>query len=114
MVCGFDLTSVAFLGPFFTQTILIGYRLPAMDLRLAVHEFVSQGRELLQRLRSSEGDMLKRTELHILQVQLYLLHEEVTKRKHITSSSDPLRTIEESQSQVEFPPFESKDHPCDG
>jgi hypothetical protein len=50
-----------------------------MDLRLAVHEFVNQGREFLERLRSSEGDTLARAELHVREVQLYLLDKEVTK-----------------------------------
>jgi hypothetical protein len=52
-----------------------------MDLRLAVHEFVNHGRGLLERLRSSEGDTLTKAELHVLEVQLYLLDKEVTKRK---------------------------------
>jgi hypothetical protein len=53
-----------------------------MDLRVAVREFVNEGRELLERLRSSEGDSLTGAELHVLEVQLYLLNKEVTKRKH--------------------------------
>ena len=63
-----------------------------MDLRLAVHEFVNQGKELLERLRSCEGDTLARAELHVLEVQLYLLDKEVTKRKlGMSTSFSPLR-----------------------
>ena len=71
-----------------------------MDLRLAVYEFVKQGNDLLERLRSPEGDMLSRTDLHVLEVQLYLLDKEVTKKKQ---TKPPPR----AQSPPPFPPFDS-------
>ena len=70
-----------------------------MDLRLAIHEFVNQGREILERLRSFEGNDLNRIELHVLEVQLYLLEREVSRR---TQDQPP-------QSPSPFPPFNSQD-----
>ena len=49
-----------------------------MDLRIAVHMFVTEGRELLEKLRSNEGDSLTSADLRILKVQLYLLDHQVT------------------------------------
>ncbi len=42
-----------------------------MDLRRATSEFVTQGRELLKRLRSIEGDTLTGVDLQVLRTQLY-------------------------------------------
>jgi len=47
-----------------------------MDLRRAVNDFVSQGRDVLQRLRSSERVLLSDIDLHMLRVQLHLLVNE--------------------------------------
>jgi hypothetical protein len=48
-----------------------------MDLRRAIGEYVTQGRELLTRLRSpEEGSMVTVVDLHILRVQLFLLDNE--------------------------------------
>ena len=50
-----------------------------MDIRRAVNEFVSKGRELLDLLQSSEGKTLPSTELVLLKVQLHLLQSEAAK-----------------------------------
>ncbi len=48
-----------------------------MDLRRAVDEYVTQGRDLLKRLRSpEEGPTVTDVDLHILRVQLFLLDHE--------------------------------------
>ena len=48
-----------------------------MDLRHAIGEYVTQGRELLIRLRSpEEGPTATDVDLHILRVQLFLLDHE--------------------------------------
>ncbi|HEY6085838.1 MAG TPA: hypothetical protein VIU63_10610 [Nitrospira sp.] len=47
-----------------------------MDIRSAVSEFVSRGKELLDRLHSDEHKMLTGVDLHILRVQLHLLDNE--------------------------------------
>ena len=47
-----------------------------MDIRRAVNEFVSHGKELLERLQSAEGKSLPSTELLLLKVQLHLLQFE--------------------------------------
>lgn len=45
-----------------------------MDLRHAIGEHVTEGRELLERLRSTEeGSTATDMDLHILRVQLFLL-----------------------------------------
>lgn len=59
-------------------------------MQLAVRAFIEQGRELYQRLRSSEGDAVGPVDLHILEVQMYLLDKEVARRKAIRHArSDP-------------------------
>ena len=50
-----------------------------MDLRSAVSKFVTDGRELYDRLSSDEGSALTSAELHMLKVQLFLLDHKVTK-----------------------------------
>jgi CheY-like chemotaxis protein len=57
-----------------------------MDLRRATSEFVTQGRALLTRLRSIEGNTLTGVDLHVLRTQLYLLDCEVSNRQHLVSS----------------------------
>ena len=45
-----------------------------MDLRRAINEYVTQGRELLTRLRSDEeGPTVLPVDLHLLRVQMFLL-----------------------------------------
>ena len=47
-----------------------------MDIRRAISEYVTQGRELLKRLRSpEEGPTVSPVDLHILRVQLFLLDQ---------------------------------------
>ena len=73
-----------------------------MDLRDYVRSFVDQGKVLIERLRSGEGDTLTRVDLHILEVQLYLIEKELQKRKEanrIASLSEPKRK------PTDFPPF---------
>ena len=75
-----------------------------MDLRSAIHHFVEQGRDIIARLRSSEGDHLSRVDVHILEVQLYLLGKEVSRRKEVTD----VASAEKKQSTAakpHFPPF---------
>lgn len=60
-----------------------------MDLRRAVGEYLSQGRELLYRLRSpEEGPTVTPVDLHILRVQLFLLDHEAAnmQQRHMQSS----------------------------
>ena len=50
------------------------YTANPMDLRRAIGEYVTQGRELLEKLRSpEEGPTASPVDLHILRVQLFLL-----------------------------------------
>ena len=73
-----------------------------MDLRDYLRSFVDQGRVLIERLRSGEGDTLTRADLHILEVQLYLIEKELQKRKEANRRaifSDPKRK------PPDFPPF---------
>ena len=58
-----------------------------MEVRRAVHEFADHARNLLGLLRSPEGKTLSRGDLDILEVQLYLLGKEVTKKKEGNQSS---------------------------
>ena len=75
-----------------------------MDLRRTIHEFVDQGREVAARLRSSEGDVLTRVDLHVLEVQLYLLGKEVSRRKEINRSSSP-DTKHSPATKPDLPPY---------
>ena len=75
-----------------------------MDLRSAIHHFVEQGRDLIGRLRSPEADDLSRIDLHILEVQLYLLGKEVSRRKEITGVPSP-QTQQSPPPTPDFPPF---------
>ena len=59
-----------------------------MDARRALHNFVEQGRDLYQRLLSSEGDAVGLADLHLLEVQLYLLDKEVARRKAVNIVSN--------------------------
>ena len=79
-----------------------------MDLRRTIHEFVEQGRGVAARLRSSEGDQLSRVDLHVLEVQLYLLEKEVIRRKGSYSSSSP-NTNQSPATKPDFPPFVMSD-----
>ena len=75
-----------------------------MDLRDAVRNFIEQAKDIHERLRSSEVEMLTRADLHILEVQLYLLEKELNRVKSVK----PPRKISDAPP---FPPFESvQDH----
>jgi hypothetical protein len=73
-----------------------------MDLREAVKDFVSETKNVMEWLRA-EGETLSRVDLHILEVQLYLLQKEVAKWKDRTSHDT------ESRPHPAFPPFTSGD-----
>lgn len=75
-----------------------------MDLRSAIHHFVEQGRDLTARLRSPEGDQLSRVDLHILEVQLYLLDKEVSRRKDVNRVPSA-ETVQSSASKPDSAPF---------
>ena len=73
-----------------------------MDLRSAIRNFVEQAKELGLQLRSHEAATLSRVDLHILEVQLYLLEKEVQRRKEakrVASSSEP------TKNSPDFPPY---------
>jgi hypothetical protein len=54
-----------------------------MDIKVAVRQYVSLGRDLLDRLRSSEGNSLNSVDLHLLQDQLHLLENETTNMLYV-------------------------------
>jgi hypothetical protein len=64
-----------------------------MDLRCAIGQYVTQGRELLIRLRSpEEGPTVTVVDLHILRVQLFLLDHEAAnmeQRKMLSPLKSP-------------------------
>ena len=73
-----------------------------MDLRAAIRNFVEQAKQLGLQLRSHEAATLSKVDLHILEVQLYLLEKEVQRRKEtnrVDTSSDPKRN------KPDFPPY---------
>ena len=72
-----------------------------MDLRDAVHNFVDQAREIMERLRTGEAETLSGPDLHILDVQLYLLGREVIRVKDLTPGNRSHET------PPPFPPFTS-------
>lgn len=64
-----------------------------MDLRRAIGEYVTQGRELLTRLRSpEEGPTVTVVDLHILRVQLFLLDHEAANMQQMERPSNPPET----------------------
>jgi hypothetical protein len=58
-----------------------------MEVRQAIYTFAEHAKDLLELLRSSERNTVNRGDLDILEVQLYLLGKEVTKRKEAHASS---------------------------
>ena len=68
-----------------------------MDLRDAVHNYIADTKRIMEWLRD-EGEALSRGELHMLEVQLYLLQKEVETWK----GRKPRK-----QSPRAFPPFRS-------
>ena len=75
-----------------------------MDPRSTIHHFVEQGREVIARLRSSEGDQLSRVDLHILEVQLYLVGKEVSRRKDVIDVPSAEKK-QSSATKPDLPPF---------
>jgi hypothetical protein len=71
-----------------------------MDLRDAVRNLVEEARDVMERLRSGEVEMLTRADLHILEVQIYLLQKEVNRVKD-------LKPPRKATSSPAFPPFQS-------
>lgn len=57
-----------------------------MDVCGLWHHFVQESKELLDRMRSSEGAMLSAVELHILRVQLRLLDNQAQQMQQILES----------------------------
>ena len=59
-----------------------------MDLRRAIGEYVTQGRELLCRLRSPEdGPTVTAVDLHIFRVQLFLLDNQAANMQQMRMRS---------------------------
>ena len=55
-----------------------------MDLRATISEFVTQGKTLCQRMRSTERTMVTDVDLTVLRAQLFLLeHEAVNLQKEV-------------------------------
>jgi len=69
-----------------------------MDLREAVNQLVTDAKNIEQWLRV-EGETLNRADLHILEVQLYLLQKEAAKWKD--------RKTQRQNTAPPFPPFKS-------
>lgn len=55
------------------------------DIRNTISEFVSQGKELCQRMRSAEKQLLNAVDLHVLRVQLQALDGEAANLEHLLS-----------------------------
>ena len=55
-----------------------------MDLRATISDFVTQGKTLCQRMRSTERTMVTDVDLTVLRAQLFLLeHEAVNLQKEV-------------------------------
>jgi hypothetical protein len=50
---------------------------------------IDQGSSLIEQLRSPEGDSIGRVDHHILEVQLYLVDKEPTRRQQVNRSMSP-------------------------
>jgi len=66
-----------------------------MDLHAAMNDFFRESRDLLNRMKSSEGDIVSEVELHILRVQLRLLdvqangmQQKIAALQHASSKTD--------------------------
>ena len=82
-----------------------------MDLRASIRDSVARAKELGLQLRSHEAETLSRVDLHILDVQLYLLEKEVQKRKE---SNRIDCSLEPTKKRPDFPPlFSDKDDKAD-
>jgi hypothetical protein len=61
---------------------MVSLHRPHSNIHRTVSNFMAQGKELLHRLRSPEGNMLREVELHNLRVYLDLLNIEATDKHH--------------------------------
>lgn len=75
------------------KVIAMPTRRPYSNIHRAVSDFMTQGRALLDLLRSSEGLRLSEVELHNLRVYLDLLGIEAVKRHHTTLARPKLVAV---------------------
>jgi hypothetical protein len=71
-----------------------------MDLRVAVQNLTERATDVMNRLRTDEANTLRRADLHILEVQIYLLDKEIKKVK----ATLMLDTVVQAPP---FPPFKT-------
>ena len=69
-----------------------------MDLRAAVHDLAEEVQHVLGRLRTAEADTVSRADLHVLEVQIYLLDKQLKRLK-------ALKPVKETRPPIIFPPF---------
>lgn len=67
-----------------------------MGIRRITNEFMTHGKELLRRLRSTEGNTLTETDLRMLRVQLHLLDIEAASRQYMNTPGTK-NTVSETQ-----------------
>jgi hypothetical protein len=68
-----------------------------MDLRDAVRNLIEQSRDVMKRLDTTEEETVSRADLHILEVQIYLLDKQIEKVK----AKKPRKPLPPA-----YPPFE--------
>jgi hypothetical protein len=73
-----------------------------MDLQASIRDFVGRAKELGLHLRSHEAETLGRVDLHILEVQLYLLEKKLQKRQEANRMASSLGP---PKKQPDFAPF---------
>lgn len=79
-----------------------------MDLRSSIRDFILRAKELqLQLRRSDEAATLTRSDLHMLEVQMYLLDKEVQKMKEVNR----VESWESLATQPGSPPMTSAKDP---
>ena len=67
-----------------------------MGIRRITGEFLNQGKELLKRLRSTEGNKLTTEQIRMLRIQLHLLDIEVSNRQ-LTNTPFVKNTLPQEQ-----------------
>jgi hypothetical protein len=78
-----------------------------MDLRRAIGEYVTQGRELLERLRSpEERPTVTAVDLHMLRVQLFLLDHEAANLQELRRPPLPSEAAKGQGKRLPLPPNE--------
>ena len=82
-----------------------------MDLRAAAGEFFSRSKDLLDRMKSAEGETLTQVDLHILRVQCQLLDAQATTLQQAIAArrSPPLDTPSQTPVTVLFVDPNEKD-----